>query len=103
MKILINKRIINVKICKTLFSKIKGLMFSRKKNLLFIFNKDTKINFHTFFVFFPIYLILLDKNKKILEIKKLYPFTFYFPNIKFRYALELIKDYKFNSGVKLKF
>lgn len=103
MKIKFNNKIIEVKACRTFLSKLKGLMFSRKKNLLFIFNKDVNTSFHMFFVFYPIYLILLDNNKKVLETKKLYPFTIYFPNTKFRYALELTDDYNINSGVKLNF
>lgn len=103
MKIKFNNKTIEVKVCKSIFSKIKGLMFSRKKNLLFIFDKDINTSFHMFFVFYPVYLILLDNNKKVIENKILYPFTIYFPKNKFRYALELTSNYNINSGVKLNF
>jgi len=54
-----------------------GLMFSRRqkaKNLLFEFQKPTKLKIHSFFVFFPFIAIWLDKNNKIIQIKKINPF-----------------------------
>ena len=65
---------INYKICKSFSSKAKGLMFSAKKNLIFTFNKEKRISLHMLFVFFPIWAVYLDKNKEVIEIKKLYPF-----------------------------
>ena len=64
---------------------------------------------HMFFVFFPIDVLFLDKNKKIIEIKKnLRPFSFYYSKNKAKYVAELTEknDYKirnklnFNLNVK---
>lgn len=86
-----------IKICKSWFSKFRGLMFSKKKNLLFVFNKEKIIAIHMLFVFFPITVIYLDKNKKETARVKAYPFTILKPR-KAKYILEAaeeINDYDF--------
>ena len=80
----------NCKICKNIFSQGLGLMFSRPKNIVFAFDKEKRSGIHSFFVFFSIDLIFLDKNKKIIEIKKnLKPFSYYKPSKKAKYILEI--------------
>jgi len=62
--------------------KFLGLMFKRRTNTthIFRFKKQVKHSIHTFFVFFPIDIKFLDKNNKVVEIKKnLKPFRIYFP------------------------
>ena len=54
------------------------LMFSKPKTLLFIFKNPKRILIHNWFVFFPIDLIFLDKDKQIIEMKRnLKPFSWY--------------------------
>lgn len=56
-----------------------GLMFSRREKariLLFEFQKPTKLRIHSLFVFFPFIAIWLDKENKVVDIKKVNPFTF---------------------------
>lgn len=87
-----------LKICKSLLSKARGLMFSRKKNLVFVFGRPRRVSLHMFFVFFPIDVIFLDEDKKIIEIKRdLKPFRFYTSKEKAKYAVELSE-----RGKKLK-
>jgi len=65
--------------CKTVLSKTFGLMFKRKtdKALIFVFKKEKIINIHMFFVFFPIDVLWLDKNKKVIQLKEhLKPFRY---------------------------
>lgn len=73
-------------------SKGLGLMFRSKPNdtgWIFEFAKERIISLHMFFVFFPIDVLWLDKNKKVVELKKNFrPFTFYTPSKKARYVLE---------------
>lgn len=72
------------------FSKYIGLMFSKKKTLVFEFKKEEMIPIHMFFVFFPICLIYLDKNKRVVEIKRnLEPFSYYTPKNKAKYLIEV--------------
>lgn len=84
----------NAKVCKNIFSKSLGLMFSRKlKPLIFIFKKEKIIPLHMFFVFYPIDILFLNKNKIIVEIKENFmPFTFYAPKNKAKYIIELPKN-----------
>ena len=79
-----------VKICNSLFSKAKGLMFSKRKTLIFIFKTEKIVPLHMFFVFYPIDVLFLNKNKEVIEIKRdLRPFTFYSPKQKSKYIIEL--------------
>ena len=81
--------------CGTFFSKFRGLMFSKRKNLIFVLNKESRINsiIHTFFVFFPINVYWLDKNKNILEFKKVKPFSIVIPKKKAKYIVEITSRY----------
>lgn len=100
----------NVKYCKGL-SKYVGLMFSRKienKALIFEFKREQISAIHMFFVFYPIDLIFLNENKKVVEIKEnLKPFNFYTPKNKAKYVIELsagsVKKTKTVIGDKLRF
>ncbi|MDP7323060.1 MAG: DUF192 domain-containing protein [Candidatus Woesearchaeota archaeon] len=82
----------NAKVCKSIFSKTFGLMFSKKKSLIFIFNKEKIIPLHMFFVFYPIEVSFLNKNKIVVEIKENFmPFSCYSPKNKAQYIIELPK------------
>ncbi len=78
------------KVYQNIFSKALGLMFSKPKTLIFIFKKEKIIPLHMLFVFYPIDILFLNQNKKIVEIKEnLKPFTFYTPKNKAKYVIEL--------------
>jgi len=76
---------------KSPISKAIGLMFSMNpKNLIFIFKKEKIVPLHMFFVIFPIDVLFLDKNKKVVDMKENFrPFTFYTPKAKAKYVIEL--------------
>ena len=95
----------NEKHCKNIIQKIKGLMFSKKKTLVFHFNKEQNMSIHMLFVFFPIDLYFLNKNKKVIEIKKnLKPFRLYTSKEKAQYLIETQKDnIKLNKNDILEF
>ncbi len=81
-------------------------MFSTKKTLIFDFEKAEEIHLHMCFVFFSIDVLLLNKNKKIVEIRKNFkPFTFYSSKRQARYVVELPTGhkYKFKIGDKVEF
>ena len=89
------------KICRSLLSKARGLMFSRKENLVFVFGKEKQISLHMFFVFFPIDVLFLDRNKRIVEIKRNFqPFSFYTSKEKAKYAVELTEKNSYKIGEK---
>lgn len=81
------------KVCKNIFSKAIGLMFSDRKTLktlIFIFNKEKTTPLHMFFVFYPIDVLFLNKNKKVIEIKEnLKPFRIIIPKKPAKYIIEL--------------
>ena len=96
----------NKKILFSVFSKAKGLMFSKRINdtgYIFIFSKPKRIDLHMFFVFYPIDVLFLAKNKKVVEIKEnIKPFTFYFSKNEAKYVIELPQETIKNSKTKLK-
>jgi uncharacterized protein len=102
-KVISNKE----KQCKNIFSQAIGLMFHRKSNLTMIFNKERTISLHNFFVFYPIDVLVLDENKKVIEIKKNFkPFTFWNSSKQGKYLIELGKEEskgKVSIGNLLKF
>ena len=85
----INNKIISKKysILKNIFQHTLGMMFS-KQDLLFIFKKDFKISFHTWFVFCTIDIIFIDNKKKVIEMKRMPPFRTYNPKKHYRYVFE---------------
>ncbi|MEM2138956.1 MAG: DUF192 domain-containing protein [Candidatus Woesearchaeota archaeon] len=83
----------NKKILKNVFEKALGLMFSKPINdigYVFVFDKIQKVSLHMFFVFFPIDVVFLDENKKVVEIKENFrPFSFYTSKNKVKYVIEM--------------
>ena len=81
----------NARLCGC-FSKIVGLMFSKKKKraLVFEFGRERIIALHMLFVFYPIDVLFLDKNMAVVDIKERFmPFTFCKSGRKAKYAIEL--------------
>tara|TARA_Y100000310_G_scaffold339911_1_gene434072 strand:- start:164 stop:484 length:321 start_codon:yes stop_codon:yes gene_type:complete len=97
MKLKINNDSYNFIPCRTFLSKFRGLMFSKKKNLMFYFPLKERPLIHMFFVFYPITVICLDEFYKILEYKYIYPFTFFLPKYKAKYILEVPKRIEANK------
>jgi uncharacterized protein len=96
----------NKKILSSIFSKAIGLMFSKRiKDIgyVFVFEKAMRADLHMFFVFFPIDLIFLDENKRVIEIKENFkPFTVYLPKQKARYIIELPEHSVKNTKTEIK-
>ena len=88
------------------FSKFRGLMFRKLSSGDSVLLKSKKEGvamtaIHMFFVFFPIDVLFLDKNKKVLEIKENFkPFTFYYSKNKASYVIELPKNTVKNTKTK---
>lgn len=89
MKKIPAKKIIHL---KSIFSKALGVMFKNNINneaYVFHFNKSQIISIHMFFVFFPIDVILLDENKKIIEKKTLNPWQLFTSKNICKYVIEI--------------
>ncbi len=68
--------------CRILSSQLEkgiGLMFHKPikdEGFVFLFDSFQKVYFHTFFVFFPIDMLFLDKKKRVVDIvRNVKPFT----------------------------
>ena len=84
------KIIEKVEVCDTPATRARGLMFSVKKSLLFCFEKEQDVYLHMLFVFFPIDVFFLNKNKEIIEIKRNFlPFSWYHSKKKCMYFIEV--------------
>jgi uncharacterized membrane protein (UPF0127 family) len=80
-------------------SKLRGLMFSKKKNLLFIFDKPRYVNLHMLFVFFSVDALFLDDHLKIIDIIHMKPFRVgYKSKYKARFILEMAEEHWFKVG-----
>ncbi len=83
----------NERLCKTIFSHAKGLMFSKRIKdfgLFFIMPRQRIHSLHMWFVFYPIDILFLDLNKKVVDLKfNFRPFSFYTPRKKCKYIVEL--------------
>lgn len=76
--------------CTTPWQKASGLMFRSQQDLLFVEKKEQRISLHMWFVFYPIDVVYCTAEKKVVEIKEHFmPWTFYFPQQKATYVLEL--------------
>lgn len=79
-------------------------MFRKKQNLIMKFSEEKRIALHMFFVFYPIDVLVLNKNKEIVEIKKKFkPFTFWNSKEKGKYVVELPFPGEYEVGDRLKF
>ena len=68
------------RIADDIITKFVGLMFSKKENkaLIFRFGKEKIISLHMLFVFYPIDVLFLNKNKVVVDKKENFrPFAFY--------------------------
>ncbi len=97
------KKKFDCEVAKTFFGHLKGLMFSGKKNILFILGSGRIFGIHSFFVFFPFDAIYLDGKKRVVEvIRDIQPFTPYVRNSKpAKYLLELTVPNSIKVGDRL--
>ena len=89
-------------ICKSFFLKMRGLMFSKKRTLIFEFDREKRVSLHMLFVFFPIWAIYMNQNKEVIFIKKLYPFiSMVNPKKKAKYVMEVTEKKELIVGDRL--
>ncbi len=109
-----NKPVIsNIKVARSFFERFRGLMFLKEPQSLvleFPQSAGTTTPIHTFFVNFPIDVIFLDPNFKVVDLMENIPpanFTklntckFYAPQTLAKYVLELPQGTIQNTGVEM--
>ena len=86
------------------FSGIKnftsGLMFISKekaKALLFEFRKPVRFSLTSVFVFFPFVILWIDEKNKVVDFRKIKPFTFHIPS---RKPYKKLLEIPFNENYK---
>lgn len=92
------------RLCEGIFSKARGLMFTRRIRvpLVFNFRREAIIPIHMLFVFYPIDVLWLDRAKRVVELKRsLKPFTVMAPGAKASYVLELEQGAISSSGTEI--
>ena len=111
MKLIVNKKILadNVIVYDNFFMKFFGLRFSKKlKNeaILFVNKKESRLNsiVDMFFVKFPLDVLWLDKNMKVVDKATLRTYTFRIPKRKAMYIVEIEsgKTKEIRTGDKIK-
>lgn len=94
-KIISQKEILGNGFC----SQMRGLMFRGRRNMVMVFPNERKISLHMFFVFYPIDVLVVDGNKRIVEIKRDFkPFTAWNSSEKGKYVLELADKGSYEVG-----
>jgi len=94
MKLRINKELVEFELCDTIFKNFMGLMFSPKKNIILVAPKESTMHssIHSFFVFYPFNAVFLNKNKEVVDHKRIVPFSLYTPKKAAKYVLETCED-----------
>ena len=96
-------RKIRAETATNIVEQMKGLMFSEKKNILFVLDRERVFGIHSFFVFFPFDAVYIDSKKRVVEVVRgIKPFTFYVRNEKpAKYLLEVSGNSGLNAGDKM--
>ncbi len=88
-----NKKSRNISVRETsLIGRGIGLMFKSRNtpNLLFSFNKDTRVRIHSLFVFFPFLALWLDDKNSVIKLAVIQPFRVKLPTAQsFRKIVEI--------------
>ncbi len=101
----------NIIYCRSFLSKAMGLMFTKPLGdnaMVFHFTKEKRISLHMFFVFYPIDVLWLNKEKKVVQIKEHFkPFHVAMAEKPAMYIIELphntIKKTNTNIGDSISF
>lgn len=101
----------NIEICRTLTSQMSGLMFRShipsNYAMIFVMKKPSSVGIHMLFMRFPIDVIFLNEEKKIIRLSHLKPWTGHSSMKNVRYVIETnpgaIEKYKLSIGRKMEF
>ena len=97
---------INAVVCSGIREGI-GLMFKTREKavaLLFDFKKPVNLLVHSMFVFFPFIAVWLDEKNKVIDVKKIKPFTLGVrPKKSFNKFIEVPINDKYRNYIKLLF
>lgn len=108
MRIKLKNSFIQVRLADTLWKRLIGLSFSKKKNMFFPLPFEDKWSLWMFAVTYPLKMIFIDSNKTVVDIKEAVPLSLhpktwktYRPKKPCRYILETPYNLKMKIGDKL--
>jgi uncharacterized membrane protein (UPF0127 family) len=101
----------NVEISRTMISQVLGLMFRTHLPddyaMIFVMKKPSSIGIHMLFMSFPIDVIFLNEEKKIMGLAHLKPWTGHKSMKNIKYIIETnpgaIERYKISIGGQMEF
>ena len=83
----------NTRVAGSLWERARGLMFTQRFKdtaLIFSFPQERVIGLHMWFVFYPIDVLWLDGEQRVVEVLQGFrPFRIYRPNAPAAYVIEL--------------
>jgi len=93
------------------FSAVLGMRFrlplKRDQALIFLLKEEGRESalVDMMFVFFPLTVVWLDARKRVVDVKKAFPFGFYLPERKAKYVVETHADnfHIFRKGMNIEF
>ena len=107
-----SKLLANVRVHKTFFSKLKGLMFSsplkKQEGIILVLEQEDLLSIHMLFVFFPIDVLWLDKTGRVVDKKEnIQPFSLsHTPRKPAQYIVELpagsCKNIEIGNKIRIK-
>ena len=78
----------NAEVAESFGSRLLGLMFRRDFEGCLVIHAKYSCSIHTFFMFFPIDVVFLDKNFVVCDFVTLKPWRFYSPKRSCKYIIE---------------
>ena len=101
----------NIEFARTMRKQVLGLMFRESippdYSMIFILKKPSRVNVHMLFVFFPIDLIFLNDEKKVMGFSRLKPWIGFKAMEDIKYVLEMkagtIDKFNLSKGGQMEF
>lgn len=79
-------------ICSSMWRKARGLILSRRKNLVFVFPWASRVALHMIGVLYPIDVVGLDSKKRVVSHARLKPLQFWRSPAEVEYIIELSRQ-----------
>jgi len=92
-------------VCSSIWKKARGLILSKRKNLIFVFPDPSRVSLHMVGVLYPIDVVGLDTKKRVVSHARLKPLQIWRSPAEVQYIIELSKQpYQVPKlGTQLKF
>ena len=108
MRIKLKNSFIEADVADNFWKRMIGLSFSKKKNMFFPLPYEDKWSLWMFLVRYPLKMIFIDKNKKVIDVKEAEPLSpnpstwkTYSPKKPCKYILETPFNLKIKIGDKI--